>query len=151
MSSYITVVSETIGTGILFIACIVCVAVPAMSNEHGMPRMNFAGLAAISKAAMNFGDCNMSLSIPCYSAALMCGINACYLGPYSLIKFKENMKASWVYCLPTSTTSAEDLEWGFYSASISSCNVSYAVTIDAAKRNNIDATVFGIKWNGNQN
>ena len=60
MSSYITGMSQTTGTGILFIACIVCAAVPTMSNEHGMPRTIFAGLTAISKAAMYFGDCNTS-------------------------------------------------------------------------------------------
>ena len=190
MSSYITNLSQTTGAGILFVACILCAAVAAMSDEDGYLRPTFLGLAAIcavlsvafyyvagkykadcvlsgsgtcsvsmcgqgfwsavniSRAAMFGGSCNTSTSLQCYGAALTCGINACDLGPYSSVKFKGNTNARWIYSSPTSATSADSLKWVFSNASISACNVSYAVTIEAASKNSTDATVFKIRWNG---
>ena len=105
----------------------------------------------VSKAAMYGGTCNMSTSLPCYGASLTCGMNACDLGPYDMSPWKAtyftgNKNARWVYSSPGSASSADTKKWGFYNASISSSNASYAVTIEAI----VDDSVRGIVWNGNQ-
>ena len=81
----------------------------------------------ISKAAMYSSNYNTSTFIPCYGAALTCGMNACDLGPYNMSPWKADyFKGN--------------------NASISACNVAYAVTIQAI----VDDGVNRVVWNGNQ-
>ena len=195
MSSYSTNLSQTTGTRISVLICVVSAALYVMSEEDSTARLFFALLAVIcavlaaafyyiagkykadcvlsgsgtcsaslcgqgywsavniSKIAMFGGNCNASASVPCYGATLTCGMNACDIGAYDMYgsnlvyrrsNYGGNNKARWVNSSPISASSVPDLKiWAFYNASISACNVSYAVTIEALTHD-----LNKIIWNG---
>ena len=63
---------------------------------------------------------------------------------YGWANYKGHKNARWIYSSPTSASLADFNKWAFYNASISACNVPYAVTIEALA----DDGVNKIVWNG---
>ena len=124
-----------------------CVLSGSGTCSVSMCGQGYWSVVNINTPAMYGGNCNTSVSIPCYGAALTCGVNACDLGSYDIVSwanYKGNKNARWVYSTPTALTNADLYKWSFFNASISACNVSYAVTIEAIA----DDGINGISWNG---
>ena len=105
----------------------------------------------VSTPQMFGGNCNTSTALQCHGPTLTCGVNACVLGVYNMSpwtswtsNWKGSKNAKWIYSASNSAKSADSKNWSFYNASISACNVSYAVTIEAMADDMIDSII----WNG---